>query len=99
MSSSDDIAIVVAYAPSADEQRLVWLRVPRGTTVEEAIRASGLLAAFPEIDLARQSVGIYGERVPLTRRVAEGERVEIYRSLIADPKEARRRRAKHRPKR
>lgn len=96
MSRADDIAVVVAYAPSADDQRLVRLRVPRGASVEDAIRASGLLAAFPAIDLAHQAVGIFGERVPLTRCVEEGERVEIYRPLIADPKEARRRRARAR---
>jgi putative ubiquitin-RnfH superfamily antitoxin RatB of RatAB toxin-antitoxin module len=99
LSRADDITVVVTYAPSADDQRMVRLRVPRGATVEDAIRASGLLAAFPAIDLAHQAVGIFGERVPLTRCVEEGERVEIYRPLTVDPKQARRARARSRPRR
>jgi putative ubiquitin-RnfH superfamily antitoxin RatB of RatAB toxin-antitoxin module len=70
------------------------VRLAPGTTVEAAIRASGILADFPEIDLARQAVGVYGERVALAARVHDGDRVEICRALLADPKEARRRRAR-----
>ena len=82
---------VVFANPS--EQALVGLDVPAGRTVGQAIRASGLLARFPEIDLARNPVGVFGERVARERLLEEGERVEIYRALLADPKEARRRKA------
>lgn len=69
------------------------VRVRRGATVEQAVRACGILEMFPEIDLMSSTVGIFGERVAWTRVLADGDRVEIYRSLIADPKQARRRRA------
>lgn len=90
------VAVSVAYARSAQDQRIVQVSVPQGTTVEGAILASGLLETCPEIDLARQKVGVFGGCVPLTRPVEQGDRVEIYRALIADPKEARRRRARRR---
>jgi len=88
------IRVAVAFAPSAEEQRIVSLYVPSGATVESVIRASGLLDLLPQMDLANLPVGIYGERVALTHCVEEGDRVEIYRPLVADPKEARRRRAR-----
>ncbi len=74
-------------------QLLLPVRVRRGATVEQAVRACGILEMFPEIDLMSSTVGIFGERVAWTRVLADGDRVEIYRSLIADPKQARRRRA------
>jgi putative ubiquitin-RnfH superfamily antitoxin RatB of RatAB toxin-antitoxin module len=61
--------------------------------VEDAIRASGVLEAFPEIDLARNKVGIFSKLVKLDEKVRDRDRVEIYRPLIADPKEVRRKRA------
>ncbi|MDA8107154.1 MAG: RnfH family protein [Betaproteobacteria bacterium] len=64
-----------------------------GASVRDAIEASGLLARFPEIDLARHEVGIHGEVSSLDAALADGDRVEIYRPLAADPKELRRRRA------
>lgn len=82
----------VVYAASADEQSVVAVELAAGATVENAIRASGLLLRYPEIDLAQNAVGIFGERVTLDRVVEDGDRVEIYRPLVADPKEARRRR-------
>jgi hypothetical protein len=84
--------IEVAYA-GASGQVVVELDVPAGTTAAQAVRASGLAQRFPEIDLARQALGVFGERVKPDRVLEEGERVEIYRPLIADPKEARRRKA------
>ncbi len=63
-----------------------------GTTVRAAIEASGLLARFPEIDLASQKVGIHGKLTALDALLADGDRIEIYRPLVIDPKEARRRR-------
>jgi len=85
--------VEVVYAASADEQSVVAVELAVGATVENAIRASGLLLRYPEIDLTQNAVGIFGERVTLDRVVEDSERVEIYRPLVADPREARRRRA------
>ncbi len=84
--------VEVAYA-TPDEQRVLALDLEPGTTVEEAIRRSGILDRFPEIDLKKNKVGVFGKVVRLDRVLEEGDRVEIYRPLIADPKEARKRRA------
>ncbi len=80
----------VAYA---DRFKKVWLKleVPDGSTVREAIERSGLLAQFPEIDLDSQRVGIFGKLTRLTAKVAEGDRVEIYRDITADPETVERR--------
>ncbi len=80
----------VAYA---DKFKKVWLKleVPDGSTVREAIERSGLLAQFPEIDLDSQRVGIFGKLTQLTAKVAEGDRVEIYRDITADPETVERR--------
>jgi uncharacterized protein len=79
-----------------EEQCVVVLSVPAGTTVREAIERSGLLARFPQIDLATHRVGVFGTACALDRPVEPGDRVEIYRPLLTDPKEARRRRATRR---
>ncbi len=87
------IPVEVAYA-RPERQLIVELDVPEGTTVEQAVRASGILTEFPEIDLGgKNKVGIFGKVVPLDRALRARDRVEIYRPLIADPKEIRRRRA------
>jgi len=70
------------------------LQVTAGCTLVEAIRAAGLLEERAEIDLARNQVGIYGQPASLDTRLRDGDRVEIYRPLVADPKQARRRRAR-----
>jgi len=77
----------------AEADRQVWLRLetPEGSTVEQAIRHSGILSRFPEIDLQVQKVGIFGKLVKLDSTVEEGDRIEIYRPIIADPKTVRRR--------
>jgi putative ubiquitin-RnfH superfamily antitoxin RatB of RatAB toxin-antitoxin module len=93
MASAPEVEVEVVYATPA-RQTIRTVRLPAGSAVEEAIRRSGLLAEFPEIDLAANRVGVYGEAVTLDAAVRGGERVEIYRPLIADPKEARRRRAR-----
>jgi putative ubiquitin-RnfH superfamily antitoxin RatB of RatAB toxin-antitoxin module len=87
--------VEVAYATQA-EQVIVEVEVPAQASVDDAIRASGLLQRFADIDLARAAVGIFGERVTLAAVLHDGDRVEIYRPLVADPKEARRRRARKR---
>ena len=86
------ISVEVIYA-LPDAQPLMHVQVPEGTTVEAAIRASGVLEAFPEIDLGKNKVGIFSKLVKLDEVVRDKDRVEIYRPLIADPKEVRRKRA------
>lgn len=83
--------VEVVYA-SPRAQRLVALQVEAGCTAEAAIRRSGLLEEFPEIDLAVNKVGIFSRACKLDAVLRAGDRVEIYRPLIADPKEVRRRR-------
>lgn len=82
----------VAYA-LRERQALVAVEIEEGATIEEAVRRSGILKTFPEIELQRAKVGIFGRPVALDERMREGDRVEIYRPLIADPKEVRRRKA------
>lgn len=85
----------VCYATAANE---VWreVEVEQGTTIEQAIRSSGMLEAVPGIDLATQPVGIYAKKKSLDTVLREHDRIEIYRPLVADPKETRRLRAKKR---
>ena len=86
------IEVQVCYA-LPDSSFLRSLSVPAGTTIGQAVAQSGLLQAIPGIDLAVNMVGIYGKRKPLDAVLHEHDRVEVYRPLQADPKEARRRRA------
>lgn len=86
------LTVEVVYA-SPERQRLVSVSVPAGARVAEAIAASGVLQEFPEIDLTSNRVGIFGQLTRLDEVLRDGDRVEIYRPLIADPKEARRMRA------
>ncbi|UQC72173.1 RnfH family protein [Lelliottia sp. AC1] len=89
---SPKITVEVAYALPA-KQYLQRVKLDEGATVEEAIRASGLLELRSDIDLSKNKVGIYSRPVKLADVVSDGDRVEIYRPLIADPKELRRQRA------
>ena len=84
--------IEVAYAKPY-EQALLSLELAEGATAEAAILASGILQRFPEIDLQKNAVGIFGKLCKLEQPLRAGDRVEIYRPLLADPKEARRNRA------
>ena len=86
--------VAVCYA-LPDASFLVQLEVDAGTTIAEAIAASGVLARFPEIDLARNKLGLFGKLKPADTVLRDGDRVEIYRPLQADPMESRRRRARH----
>jgi hypothetical protein len=90
MNRPDDtqIEIEVVYA-AAERQKPVRLTVSAGTRVEAAIRVSGLLAEFPEIDIAVNAVGVWGKVVSLEHALREHDRVEIYRPLKVDPKQAR----------
>jgi putative ubiquitin-RnfH superfamily antitoxin RatB of RatAB toxin-antitoxin module len=89
------IRVTVVFALTGT-QRVIGVEPAQGATVRDAIAASGLLAEFPGIDLDRAAVGIFGERATLDTCVEEGDRVEIYRPLKADPKTARRARAARR---
>ena len=75
----------IAYALP---KRQIWLtvEVPEGATIREAIDSSGILAQFPDIDLEHQKVGVFGKVAALDSKLEDGDRVEIYRPLIADPK-------------
>lgn len=92
MSASAKIVVEVAYA-LPEKQYLQRVTLQQGATVEEAIRASGLLELRTDIDLSKNKVGIYSRSVKLADVLQDGDRVEIYRPLIADPKELRRQRA------
>ena len=92
MTASEEIRIEVAYA-LLSQQVLLQVLLPRGVTVEDAIHRSGVLVQFPEIDLVRNKVGIFSRLVKLDEIVRDKDRIEIYRPLIADPKEVRRQRA------
>lgn len=87
--------IEVAYA-RPDRQVILVVEVNPGTTLLEAIRSSGVLDQFPEIDLDRQPCGVFGKVRPLEHVLESADRVEIYRPLAIDPKSARRRRAARR---
>ncbi len=92
--TDEKITVEVVYA-LPDRQRLIALEVEPGCTAFEAVERSGIVDNFPEIDLAHAEMGIFSEMLkdPRTRVLSHGERVEIYRPLIIDPKEVRRRRA------
>jgi putative ubiquitin-RnfH superfamily antitoxin RatB of RatAB toxin-antitoxin module len=85
-------SIEVAYA-TPEKQVLLEVVIANNTTVEQAIMASGVISRFPEIDLDVQKVGIWNRTCKLSDLPKKGDRIEIYRPLIADPKEARRLRA------
>lgn len=84
------IVVEVAYA-SPKRQALLPLQVAKGTSAQRAIALSGILELFPEIDLEQQRIGIFGRLCTPDRVLEPGDRVEIYRPLLADPKEVRRR--------
>jgi putative ubiquitin-RnfH superfamily antitoxin RatB of RatAB toxin-antitoxin module len=92
MSAVESINVEVAYA-LPDKQRIMKVNVDAGTTVGAAIVQSGIMMEFPELDLEHSDVGIFGKATPMTTVLKDGDRVEIYRPLIADPKAVRRQRA------
>lgn len=92
MSDNTEITVEVAYA-LPHKQALIKTTVPEGTTALEAARASGISERFEGLDLDNAKLGIFGKAVPAKQVVQEGDRVEIYRPLIADPKQVRKERA------
>lgn len=86
------IIVEVSYATPA-KQVIFTIEVDEGTTVEDAIKLSGVLTEFPEIDLSVNKVGIFSKTTKLDTELEHKDRVEIYRKLIADPKAVRKQRA------
>ena len=89
MAAPESTAVEVVYA-LRDRQRVIQVRFAEGMTATEAIEASGLLKDFPELAGSGLDLGVYGRVVQSTHLLRPGDRVEIYRRLTADPREARR---------
>ncbi len=87
-----ELQVYVTYA-LPQQEFIRPLRVAPGTTVGQAIEQSGVLATYPDINLVTQPVGIYGKKKTLETELRDRDRVEIYRPLVADPKDSRRKRA------
>jgi putative ubiquitin-RnfH superfamily antitoxin RatB of RatAB toxin-antitoxin module len=93
------IAVVVAYCPAPHQIDEVALQLPAHATVADALRASGIAERHPEIDSAALKLGVWGKLRMPGDALREGDRVEVYRPLQVDPKEARRQRYRsHREK-
>lgn len=86
------ITVEVAYA-LPERQKIIALQVAEGTAAEQAVWDSGIVSFFPELDFESVDIGIFGKKIKRDQVLKAGDRVEIYRPLIADPKEVRRRRA------
>jgi hypothetical protein len=91
-SKVEELQVYVVYATPKDEF-IHPMRVAPGTTIGQAVEGSGVLARFPEINLVTQPVGIYGKKKTLDTVLRERDRIELYRPLVADPKDSRRKRA------
>ncbi len=92
MAPAEWLDVEVVYALPRRARRIA-LRVKAGASVAEAIRQSGITAEFPEIDPEHGPVGVHSRRVSPNATVRDGDRIEIYRPLVADPKAVRRERA------
>jgi len=88
----EEIMIEVSYA-STREQLIISIKVPEDINVKQAIEKSGIQKKFPEIDLGKNNVGIFGKQTTLVHSLKNKDRIEIYRPLIIDPKELRRKKA------
>ena len=86
------ITVDIVYA-LRDVQELITLKLPAGVTVRDAVERSGLLVKFSEIDLTKNKLGVFAKLVKPDTVLRDRDRVEIYRPLIADPKEVRKQRA------
>ena len=92
MNVTDSINVEVAYA-EPDKQLILPVNIDLGTTIGGAIVQSGIMMDYPDLELEDAKVGIFGKAAVMTTVLSDGDRVEIYRPLIADPKEVRRKRA------
>ena len=90
--TANHITVEVAYA-LPDEQVILSLEVPSDYVVEDAIKRSGILENYSQIDISTDKVGIFGKMCKLNAKLRDKDRIEIYRKLIADPKESRRQKA------
>lgn len=86
------LAVTVAYSPAAGSVDVVTVKLAPGSTLHDAIRASGVLGRYPTIDLSVLRTGVWGKFKPLDAILRDRDRVEIYRPLKVDPKQARRER-------
>lgn len=94
MPDIDEGGLTVTVVYALPQQAFIHpLQVASGTTLGQAIEQSGVLASFPDISLVTQPVGVYGKKKTLDTVVRPGDRIEIYRPLVADPKDSRRKRA------
>ena len=94
-ASGIEVTVVLALPDRATE---IAVRLPAGATLADALEQSGLAQRHPDVDIARARVGIFGKLSDRKAMLADGDRVEVYRALIADPKERRLRRAAERTK-
>jgi putative ubiquitin-RnfH superfamily antitoxin RatB of RatAB toxin-antitoxin module len=88
----EQLSVEVVYG-TPQKQKILTVSVDAGTTVEQAVIASGVMALFPEIDLTVNKVGVWNRAVKLSTELEDLDRIEVYRPLIADPKDVRKRRA------
>lgn len=89
----EHITVEVAYALQ-QHQHLISVRLPRGSSAAEAVECSGLLQQCPELGSGALTLGVFGRRCAAATPLNDGDRVEVYRQLVIDPKTRRRRRAK-----
>ena len=87
----NSIEVEVAFA-KANEQAVIAVSIVKESSIDEAIKKSGIVQRFPEIDLAKMAIGIFGKVCSLDKKLEQGDRIEIYRSLFQNPMEARRNR-------
>ena len=92
VSASASMRVEVVYA-LPQRQEMFSVELPAGATLRQAIEASGVLDKYPEIDLAKNKLGVFAKLSKPDTPLRDGDRVEIYRPLIADPKEVRKQRA------
>jgi putative ubiquitin-RnfH superfamily antitoxin RatB of RatAB toxin-antitoxin module len=93
METNETVSVEIVYI-KPDSQNSLILDVAKDSTIQQAIQHSGILERCQEIDLEKNKVGIYSRIKSLNTVIESGDRIEIYRPLLADPKEARRQRAK-----
>ena len=92
MAEARAMHVSVVYSPAARQVREWQLELAPGATMLQALQASGLVGAFPELDLREAGVGVWGRKARLEQVLRDGDRVEVYRPLQVDPKLARRER-------
>jgi len=88
----EKLNVEIVYA-LPEKQTLLSFQVEEGTTLDQGIELSGIQAHYPDLDLATMKVGLFGKLTPRTHVLREKDRIELYRPLLADPKEVRKRRA------